>query len=35
VQGKLSAVREGEKIILLIDNEHKIIDVAIPEKQRG
>jgi hypothetical protein len=30
-QDKLSVVREGDKVILLIDEEHKVVDVAVPK----
>jgi len=31
-QEKFSALRDGEKVILLVDEETKIIDMAVPEK---
>ena len=30
-QDKLSVIREGDKVILLIDDEHKVVDVAVPK----
>jgi hypothetical protein len=32
---KMSSIREGQKIILLIDQENKIVDIAVPPDNKG
>ena len=30
MQGRLSSLRKGESVILLVDNENKVVDIAVP-----